>query len=165
MSQSAIEFPTPTRIHIALGVRDVDAARVFYETLFGQPATKVRDGYAKFEVHDPPVNLSLNRDPQATAPRAPRHYGIQVKSTDAVLATRRRLEAGGIATEVEDQVACCYAVQDKAWATDPDGHQWEIFVVTHAEAETYARMPAGAAAAGTAAPSEERSCCGPECCT
>jgi ABC-type phosphate transport system substrate-binding protein len=24
---------------------------------------------------------------------------------------------------------CCYALQDKVWVTDPDGNQWEIFVV------------------------------------
>ncbi|MNL88760.1 Cadmium-induced protein CadI [compost metagenome] len=24
---------------------------------------------------------------------------------------------------------CCYALQDKVWVTDPDGHQWEIFFV------------------------------------
>jgi catechol 2,3-dioxygenase-like lactoylglutathione lyase family enzyme len=160
MTHSAIEFPTQTRIHIALGVRDVDAARAFYATLFGEPPTKVRAGYAKFEVHDPPVNLTLNHDPEATPPPAPRHYGIQVKSTDAVVATKQRIEAAGIATRVEDQVACCYAVQDKIWATDPDGHQWEIFVVTEAEADTYASKPAAASS-----PTEGRPCCAPECCT
>jgi catechol 2,3-dioxygenase-like lactoylglutathione lyase family enzyme len=159
MMKSAIEFPTPTRIHIALGVRDVGAAQAFYEKLFGQPPTKAREGYAKFEVLDPPVNLSLNRDPEATAPRAPRHYGIQVKSTDAVMAAKQRLEAAGVTTELEDQVACCYAVQDKVWAVDPDGHQWEIFVVTDAEADVYASTPTAASS------SEARTCCAPECCT
>jgi lactoylglutathione lyase len=24
---------------------------------------------------------------------------------------------------------CCYALQDKTWVADPDGNQWEAFVV------------------------------------
>ena len=27
------------------------------------------------------------------------------------------------------QTTCCYAVQDKAWVNDPDGNEWEVFVV------------------------------------
>jgi hypothetical protein len=27
------------------------------------------------------------------------------------------------------QVDCCYALQDKTWARDPDGNEWEVFVV------------------------------------
>jgi hypothetical protein len=26
-------------------------------------------------------------------------------------------------------VTCCYAVQNKVWATDPDGNKWEVYVV------------------------------------
>jgi hypothetical protein len=24
---------------------------------------------------------------------------------------------------------CCYALQDKVWASDPDGNSWEVFTV------------------------------------
>jgi len=27
------------------------------------------------------------------------------------------------------QTNCCYATQDKAWVRDPDGNEWEVFVV------------------------------------
>jgi hypothetical protein len=27
------------------------------------------------------------------------------------------------------QTDCCYAVQDKIWVQDPDGNNWEVFVV------------------------------------
>jgi hypothetical protein len=27
------------------------------------------------------------------------------------------------------QTNCCYAIQDKTWVTDPDGNEWEVFVV------------------------------------
>ena len=26
-------------------------------------------------------------------------------------------------------MTCCYAVQNKVWATDPDGNKWEVYVV------------------------------------
>lgn len=29
----------------------------------------------------------------------------------------------------EMQTNCCYAIQDKTWVTDPDGNEWEVFVV------------------------------------
>ncbi|MDX6558134.1 MAG: hypothetical protein QOF72_1183, partial [Blastocatellia bacterium] len=29
----------------------------------------------------------------------------------------------------EMQTTCCYAVQDKTWVSDPDGNEWEAFVV------------------------------------
>ena len=35
----------------------------------------------------------------------------------------------GLMTVDEMQVACCYAKQDKTWARDPDGNEWEVFVV------------------------------------
>ena len=27
------------------------------------------------------------------------------------------------------QTNCCFATQDKAWVRDPDGNEWEVFVV------------------------------------
>jgi hypothetical protein len=27
------------------------------------------------------------------------------------------------------QTDCCYAIQDKTWVADPDGNEWEVFVV------------------------------------
>jgi catechol 2,3-dioxygenase-like lactoylglutathione lyase family enzyme len=133
--QSAVEFATNTRIHIALGVKELESAIGFYRVLFGQEPSKTRPGYAKFEVADPAVNLSLNQIGGATGPNnAVAHYGIQVKSTDAVLAMKDRVAAAGLALKVEENVSCCYAVQDKIWIADPDGNKWEVFVVLDNEA-------------------------------
>ena len=135
---SAVEFPMPTRLHVAVAVRDVAAALPFYRTLFGQDPTKLRADYAKFEVLDPPVNFSLNASGIGAGHGAgPQHFGIQVKSTDTVESWKSRVEAAGFATEVEAAVTCCYSVQDKFWTADPDGHRWEIFVVTEAEAAVH----------------------------
>ncbi len=128
--QSAVDFATAARIHIALEAADVDRSTAFYRTLFGQGPTKVKPGYAKFEVAEPPVNLTLNAVPASHARGAGvSHFGVQVKSTDTVQAMTKRFEEAGLPTRIEDDVTCCYAVQDKVWVDDPDGNAWEVFVV------------------------------------
>jgi catechol 2,3-dioxygenase-like lactoylglutathione lyase family enzyme len=129
-NESAVQFETDSRIHMALAVMSLERSVAFYRTLFGQGPTKVRPGYAKFEVAQPPVNLSLNEAGGQTGPNNPvAHFGIQVKSTEAVSQVADRLKAAGLETAAEDNVTCCYAVQNKVWASDPDGNQWEVYVV------------------------------------
>lgn len=129
-TESAVSFPTDRRIHLGLAVRDLERSAAFYQALLGREPTKRRPHYAKFEVGEPPVNLSLNEVTGTTAPSHPvSHYGIQVKSTAAVQETQQRLTRAGVATRVEEQVTCCYAVQNKIWARDPDGNPWEVYVV------------------------------------
>jgi catechol 2,3-dioxygenase-like lactoylglutathione lyase family enzyme len=128
--QSAVDFATASRIHIALAVKDLDESIAFYRTLFGQGPTKKRLRYAKFEVAEPAVNLALNDVGGATGPNHPvAHFGIQVKSTEAVKSVAERLSGAGLVDSVEENVACCYAVQNKVWAIDPDGNKWEVYVV------------------------------------
>lgn len=129
-NESAVQFGTESRIHMGLAVRNLGKSVVFYGTLFGQGPTKTRPRYAKFEVAEPPVNLALNEVGGATGPTNPvAHFGIQVKSTEAVNEIAERLRAVGLETVVERNVTCCYAVQNKVWATDPDGNKWEVYVV------------------------------------
>lgn len=129
-NESAVQFETNSRIHMGLAVKDLERSVAFYTILFGQGPTKARPRYAKFEVAEPPVNLSLNGVGGATGPNNPvAHFGIQVKSTEAVNKVADRLRAAGLETAVEDKVTCCYAVQNKVWATDPDGNKWEVYVV------------------------------------
>ncbi|HET6574100.1 MAG TPA: ArsI/CadI family heavy metal resistance metalloenzyme [Fimbriiglobus sp.] len=129
-NESAVEFETDSRIHMGLAVKDLERSMGFYRTLFGQGPTKTRPRYAKFEVAEPPVNLALNEVGGDTGPNNPvAHFGIQVKSTAAVGAVAARLRDAGLATAAEENVTCCYAVQNKVWATDPDGNKWEVYVV------------------------------------
>ena len=114
--------------HVSLNVRNVEESIAFYRKLFGIEPSKVRTGYAKFDVQNPPLNISMNEAP-ATTGGGLSHLGLQVASTADVLAMKARWEAAGLATRDEMQTSCCYAVQDKTWATDPDGHEWEVFVV------------------------------------
>ena len=42
---------------------------------------------------------------------------------------RRSWNDAGLSTHDEMQTNCCYAIQDKTWVRDPDGNEWEVFVV------------------------------------
>jgi catechol 2,3-dioxygenase-like lactoylglutathione lyase family enzyme len=116
------------KAHLALNVKDVETSLEFYRKLLGIEPSKVRTGYAKFNVQNPPLNLTLNQ--HAFNERgALSHLGIQVASTDDVLAIRERWTEAGLLTRDEMQTNCCYALQDKTWVRDPDGNEWEVFVV------------------------------------
>jgi hypothetical protein len=100
----------------------------FYRKMLGTEPSKVRTGYAKFDVQNPPLNLTLN-EAAFTERGALSHLGIQVASTDDVLAMREKWADSGLITRDEIQTNCCYATQDKTWVRDPDGNEWEAFVV------------------------------------
>jgi catechol 2,3-dioxygenase-like lactoylglutathione lyase family enzyme len=116
------------KAHLALNVRSVERSTEFYRKMFGIEPSKVRVGYAKFDVENPPLNLTLNEVP-FTDSGALSHLGIQVASTDDVLAMRERWADAGLVTRDEMATNCCYALQDKTWVRDPDGNNWEAFVV------------------------------------
>lgn len=116
------------KAHLALNVLDVERSIEFYKQLLGIEPSKVRTGYAKFDVQNPPLNLTLNQK-QFGERGALSHLGIQVSSTEDVLAVREQWIAAGLLARDEMQTSCCYALQDKAWVKDPDGNEWEVFVV------------------------------------
>ena len=126
------------RPHLALTVSDVERAIPFYEALFGVAPEKVKPGYAKFSVAEPAINFTLNAGERGETLGAFNHAGIQVGSTDDVLATRLRLQKAGLATFDEMDTTCCYARQDKIWVRDPDGTPWEVFA-THEDTEKFGR--------------------------
>jgi predicted enzyme related to lactoylglutathione lyase len=121
------------RPHLALTVTDVERSIPFYEALFGTAPEKVRPGYAKFAVAEPALNFTLNEGERQSL-GAFNHAGVQVASTDDVLAAKERLVAAGLATFDEMDTTCCYARQDKIWVHDPDGTPWEVFA-THGDSE------------------------------
>jgi len=126
--ESSVSFAGETRIHIGLRTSDLAKAVSFYSLLLGSSPVKVKDDYAKWEPADPSVNLSITAG-RSGDPVGGAHYGIQMKSTDAVQAAKARFEAAGVPFQSEDETVCCYALQDKFWVTDPDGNAWEVFVV------------------------------------
>lgn len=114
--------------HISLNVHNVQASIEFYKKMLGIEPLKVRTGYAKFDVQNPPLNLALNETPVKER-GALSHLGLQVATTADVLALRERWQVAGLRTQDEMNTTCCYAVQDKTWVNDPDGNAWEAFVV------------------------------------
>ncbi len=116
-----------SRIQLALNVADLDAAIDFYSKLFGTAPAKVRAGYANFAVAEPPLKLVLIEG--GGEPGSLNHLGVEVESREAVGSAQARFSDLGLATAVEDEVACCYALQDKVWVDDPDGAPWEIYTV------------------------------------
>ena len=128
MESKSQETVVALKAHLALNVVNVERSIEFYRKLLGIEPSKVRHGYAKFDVQNPPLNLTLNEG-AVNQRGALSHLGIQVASTDDVLATRLRWSQAGLNTHDEMQTNCCYATQDKTWVRDPDGNEWEVFVV------------------------------------
>lgn len=116
------------KAHLALNVSDTVESTEFYKKMFGIEPSKVRTGYAKFDVEFPPLNLTLNQN-AVTGPGSLSHLGIQVESTEDVLAMKANWLENGLVPRDEMQTICCYALQDKAWLRDPDGNEWEVFAV------------------------------------
>ncbi|MGQ0521778.1 MAG: ArsI/CadI family heavy metal resistance metalloenzyme [Actinomycetota bacterium] len=116
-----------SRVQLALNVDDLDSAVDFYAKLFATPPAKRRAGYASFAVADPPLKLVLFEQPGRGG--TINHLGVEVESTALVGAARVRLADEGLATATEDDVACCYARQDKVWVDGPSGEPWEIYTV------------------------------------
>jgi catechol 2,3-dioxygenase-like lactoylglutathione lyase family enzyme len=51
------------KAHLAINVHNLDKSLEFYQKLFGIEPSKVRTGYAKFDVANPPLNFTLNEVP------------------------------------------------------------------------------------------------------
>jgi len=117
------------KAHVSINVRNVGRSVEFYRSMLGIEPAKVRTGYAKFDLQNPPLNLALNEMPGLAGAGALSHLGFQVTSTADVLALRQRWSELGLVTRDEMKTDCCYATQDKTWVHDPDGNEWEVFVV------------------------------------
>lgn len=141
-----------SRVQLALNVSDIDEAIAFYSKMFNTEPAKVRDGYANFAIADPPLKLVLIENDLAERLN---HLGIEVESTDQVVNATDRFNTIGLATDVEEQTTCCYAVQDKVWVRDPDDARWEVYTVLEDSAEFgSAPIDGGDACCATATPVE-----------
>src|SRR4051812_42404007 len=118
-----------SRVQLALRVADLEAAVEFYSRLFDATPAKRRPGYANFAIAEPPLKLVLLEGEPGEATRMD-HLGVEVPTTDEVTAATARLAEQGLATRVEENTTCCYAVQDKVWVTGPGGEPWEVYTVT-----------------------------------
>ncbi len=113
--------------HVGLNVTNLEKSVEFYSKLFGTDPVKVKPDYAKFLLETPGLNFTLNLQDDVGGNQVG-HFGIQVESTEEVLAHKKRLEENGILSHYDEMnTTCCYALQDKFWIHDPDGNEWEFF--------------------------------------
>ena len=121
------------RMHVSLYVADLTATVNFYSTFFGQPATKLKPGYAKYVLDQPSLIISFVEN----AARVQAHFGHLGFQVETVAELDERLAAArraGLVSREEMGTSCCYAKQDKFWVNDPDGVEWEVYYF-HADAE------------------------------
>lgn len=116
-----------SRVQLALNVSNMDAAIVFYSKLFGVEPAKIRPGYANFAIAEPVLELVLIENAEKAGML--NHLGVEIETSESVEAELARLNQSGLATALEKNVDCCYALQDKGWLADPDGAPWEIYTV------------------------------------
>jgi catechol 2,3-dioxygenase-like lactoylglutathione lyase family enzyme len=145
------------RVQLALNVRDLEQAVAYYSKLFGAEPAKRRPGYANFALDQPPLKLVLLEVPDA--PERLNHLGVEVFEQKDVDAAIERLQAAGIAGEIEVDRTCCYARQDKVWSADPQGARWEFYRVL-ADAEHFAEAPPPPQAAAPAPDLAAAAACG-----
>ncbi|MGW7002277.1 ArsI/CadI family heavy metal resistance metalloenzyme [Streptomyces sp. NPDC054933] len=117
-----------SRAQLALRVADLEGSIAFYSKLFGTEPVKIRDGYANFAVAGPPLKLVLIQGEPGAETRLD-HLGVEVESTEQVMAATDRLKEAGLATFEENDTSCCYALQDKVWVHGPGKEPWEVYVV------------------------------------
>ena len=141
------------RLHVHVGVDDLDRSIRFYSTLFAAEPVMVKADYAKWMLDDPRVNFAISAGKHPT--KGIQHLGVQAESADELSEVYGRLKAAERPVLEEGRTTCCYARSEKSWITDPDGVVWEAFY-TDGEATTYSP------ALGTLADSlGETKCCLP----
>ena len=144
------------RLHVHVGVADLDRSIAFYSTLFATRPTVVKDDYAKWMLEDPRVNFAISTGKDRE--NGVRHLGIQTESRDELTEVSWLLKAADRPVLDEGRTTCCYAKSEKSWISDPDGVVWEAFY-TDGESTTYGESPALEAIAPTTA---ETKCCEPK---
>ncbi len=139
------------RLQLALNVRDLEEAVGFYTKLFGVAPKKRKPGYANFAIAEPPLKLVLFENPDS-AERI-NHLGVEVMEDAEVDTAMARIQEAGLSHEIESEVTCCHARQNKVWAYEPEGLRWEWYrVIEDVEEESACATPAPASGPVAIAP-------------
>jgi catechol 2,3-dioxygenase-like lactoylglutathione lyase family enzyme len=122
------------RMHLHVGVSDLDTSIAFYTGLFGAEPTVTKPDYAKWMLDDPRINFAISTGVHTT--KGVDHIGIQVDTIDELGEVYARIKAVGRPVLEEGATTCCYAQSEKSWVNDPDGVIWEAFL-TKGQATVY----------------------------
>jgi catechol 2,3-dioxygenase-like lactoylglutathione lyase family enzyme len=136
------------RMHIHVGVDNLDESIRFYSSLFGAPPIKTKSDYAKWLVDDPRINFAIS---VRAGRRGIDHLGLQVDDEQELGELRNRFKQADLSVYDEGETVCCYARSDKTWVKDPSGVEWETYR-TMEDAEFY----------HGAAKTREAVCCKPD---
>ena len=144
------------RMHVHVGVKDLDASIRFYSTLFGAEPIVTKHDYAKWMLDDPRVNFAISAGHHTA--KGIEHLGIQVETAEELSEVYGRLRTADRPVLEEGATTCCYAKSEKSWIADPDGVVWETFL-TNGEATIYGDSPTLTAASLNAS---AETCCAPD---
>ncbi len=141
------------RLHVNITVDNVAAAARFYSTLFNAEPALLKEDYAKWELADPPIHLSVST--HGAGPGLD-HLGIQLENLDHLREVTARLTSTRLTLLEEENAACCYARSNKTWVTDPSGVRWEMF---HTFEQTAAFGSSAGSEVGRTDGTPAQSCC------
>jgi len=121
------------RMHVSLYVSNITDTIDFYSKFFEQPPVKVKPNYAKYVLEKPSLIISFVENKDRVQSNFG-HLGFQVETLEQLNSKLEMARGKNLVAREEIGTHCCYAKQDKFWANDPDGVQWEIYYF-HADAE------------------------------
>ncbi|MFM9851821.1 MAG: ArsI/CadI family heavy metal resistance metalloenzyme [Sphingomonadaceae bacterium] len=126
------------RMHLHVGVENIDTSVAFYSTLFAAEPTVLKSDYAKWMLEDPRINFAISSTDHTAI--GIEHIGLQVETSEELAEVHTRLKSAGRPVLEEGATNCCYAKSEKNWITDPDGVIWETFL-TNGETTVYGDKP------------------------
>ncbi len=121
------------RMHVSLYVSNLQNSINFYNAFFGRQPVKIKPKYAKYILDQPSLIISFVENKERVQSNFG-HLGFQVESLEDLNTILRYAEQSNLVSKTEIGTNCCYAKQDKFWANDPDGIQWEVYYF-HEDAE------------------------------
>jgi catechol 2,3-dioxygenase-like lactoylglutathione lyase family enzyme len=144
------------RFHTSLPVTHIEKTIQFYSVLFRTPPVKVKDDYAKFLPEILDLNISFHASESGPSALRNLHLGLEMPDQATLDETHARLSAAGLVDSARETSICCYANQDKFWVTDPDGYQWEIYVLLE---NTEQKLGKSTSCCAVGAPAVGGACC------
>ncbi len=114
------------KMHVSLYVSDLQKTMEFYNLFFDLLPLKEKSDYLKYELSKPSLVISFIQNPDKVRSDFG-HLGFQVASKEDLNSRIQRISQLGLKSVEEKATACCYAIQDKIWVSDPDGTQWEVY--------------------------------------
>ena len=146
------------RLHIHVGVKNIEESVRFYNALFGAEPAKLKPDYAKWMLEDPHLNFAISTRSGETGLD---HLGLQVDDAAELNAVRDQMSAANISTHSDGETTCCYAKSEKSWVEDPNGVAWEAYH-TMEDAQIYAGGDAVAEASCCTPATPQSVCCAPK---